>query len=198
MLKIEKLSEKNLGEVVTALFPNHKSLTSQKRFRDSNRTFVVDYFLEVGDDKIVFEFDGPTHFTDSKTQQRDIYLEVYCHVNNYVLVRVPYFIQIDDDSLPALFPEEIIVRHKLFATINDIVCVYKTGFHDPKIIYPGNFNLRGWEIFWKLYCHFNVVDRMSVMRDIYHSLEGIDDNISMGIGWHKHEEKRIFIESYPT
>lgn len=99
MLKIKKISEKTLGDVIVVLFPHHSSLTPQKRFKGNNQIFVVDYFLEIDDDKIVFEFDGPTHFTNSKTQQRDIHLETFCQTNNYTLVRIPYFIQIDDGIL---------------------------------------------------------------------------------------------------
>lgn len=198
MLKIEKLAEKNLENVILQLFPDYRNIYSQKRFKCGDRLFIVDYFLEVGVDKFVFEFDGPTHYTNSSTQLRDMQLETFCHTENYILIRIPYFIQIDINTLYVLFDEKIIEYYNLVDRVKCFKIDYKSGFYDTKIIYPGNFNHRGWDIFWKLYCHINNVDKMIVMREIWHSLENIDPNISMGIGWGKHDEKRIFIEQYPT
>lgn len=79
------------------------------------------------------------------------------------------------------------IGNDLFTTIYNVECEYVSGFHDQKIIYPGNFNHYGWDIFWKFYIHLCSVDRMSVMKQIFHSLEEIDPNIAAGIGWHNHE-----------
>lgn len=194
-----KLSEKNLGDVIKELFPSYTLLVPQKRFKGENQTFVVDYYLEIGDDKFVFEFDGPTHFCNTKTQIRDLCLYDFCIENEITLVRIPYFIQVDCGTIYGLFDYNTIDKYKLNKSIKNIECTYTSGFHDSKIVYPGDFNIHGWNIFWNLYCKFNEVNRQSVMQSIYESLTYMDDlEITLGVGWGKHKEKSDFVKNYPT
>ena len=68
MLEIEKLSEKILYRVICELFPfNIRDIIPQKRIKIDLKLFIIDYYLEIDNDKFVFEFDGPTHFCNTKT-----------------------------------------------------------------------------------------------------------------------------------
>lgn len=155
------------------------------------------FFLGLGY-KFVFEFDGPSHYTSTKTQIRDILFADYCRTNNLKLIRIPYFMQLDSWSLPYFFYENDIQKYDLYITSGNIDCKYTSGFHDKKIVYPGDYNSYGFKLFWKQYCQLINVDRMSIMREIYESLDEYDTEYVLGICWELDDDKVAFIENYPT
>jgi hypothetical protein len=197
MLIINKLSEHNLKEILQVLFNcDETSLKAQKKFIGDHQTFRVDYYLKLKDDEFIFEFDGPTHYCNTKTQIRDCNLELFCIENKITLIRFPYFIQIDDRTIQHYFKEECIDKYNLFDKIESI---YKNGFHDKKIVYPGDFNSYGWKLFYSQYEHFTYGEEMSVAKEIYDSLSSIDDwRTTLGLLYCENEKKIEFIQEYPT
>ena len=196
-LLIEKLSEKNLKLVLEKLFP-YNEVKSQKRFKSEHQTFIADYYVETDEVRFVFEFDGPSHYTSSKTQIRDVKFINYCEDNKLVLVRIPYFVQVDNRSIHTLFRPDHVEHFRLDDKIKGVECRYESGFHDIGIVYPGDFNEQGWKLFWDFYKKMCRDDVMSVMKQIFESVETRNANLVLGIGWEDNEEKSAFWENYPT
>jgi very-short-patch-repair endonuclease len=200
MLEIEKLSEKSLYDVLCFIFKNDSHLIQkQKKLVDVSNYYLVDYYFENNDIKVAFEFDGPTHFTQSKTQLRDIRLQNFCDENNIYLIRFPYFIQIDDRTLSYYLTDYIWDNYlESNEKYLDIKSIYKNGFWDKKIVYPGDFNAFGWKLFHDLYLDFIKNERWSIDKEIYDSLSEISVYLAVGIDYDWNEEKQLFIQHYPT
>lgn len=201
-MEINKLSEENLYDVLCFIFEQDKNLIQKhKRLIDNNRYYIVDYYFENNDIKVAFEFDGPTHYMQTKTQLRDIDLKIFCENNDIHLVRFPYFIQIDDGTLSYYLPEYIwdkyLWENEKYLNIKSF---YKHGFWDKKIIYPADFNAFGWKLFHDLYFDFIRNERGSIAKDIYTSLTetNISIYLAVGIDYDWNEEKQLFIQHYPT
>lgn len=189
MLHIEKLSEKNLFEVLKLVYPNGL-IKAQKRINIFGKIMIIDYEVIYNNKIIYVEFDGPTHYTNTKTQVRDLMLEGYCDISNITLIRLPYFIQLDDINVASIFKVEY--------TDNLITTKYLNGFHDTKIVYPADFNHSGWNLFFKQYEAWVFDDRFDIMKQIYHSLVDKDIELTIGIDWQSVPSKKIFVENYPT
>lgn len=188
-MKIEKLSEENLGDVLGALFPEAK-VVHQHRVKINGKTRIIDYAVTTDTETLMVEFDGPTHYTKTSTQLRDI--EVAALYKNQ-LIRFPYFIQPSDDTLCYLFGDERFAKYKMQGVVS---AEYQNGFIDKKIVLPGDFNPRGWKLFNALYSDM-VVDFSSVSREIYHNAI---DNYTMNqfLGAEIDYERRMWWEEYPT
>jgi hypothetical protein len=122
-------------------------------------------------------------------------LQEYCKENKIFIIRIPYFIQLNNYSIPLLFSENIVQKYQLE---NKIKTKYKNGFWDKKIVYPADFNSFGWTLFWKLYKNYINKDFSLISKEIFESLKTILPEIALGINYIKNEEKKIFIENYPT
>jgi hypothetical protein len=143
---LEKMSEEAL-RCITSKFSNFDH-TSQKRIKDSSgRTMVIDYVLSNDADTIFFEFDGPTHYTMSITQSRDLSLLDYCVENEIRLVRIPYFLQPDIRFFKTLYPE----LTRKYGGFLDVGFEYLNGYWDKKCVLPGDYNSQGWRLFFSTY-----------------------------------------------
>lgn len=199
MKRITKLSEATLKEYLDILFADYATkIVSQKRLKSIKQTFIPDYYLETDKHKFAFEFDGPSHYTKSKTQLRDINFATYCKDNNIILVRFPYYLQLDEVTIYHFFGSDLVDQYDLESRIEFVSTEYSSGFHDKNIVYPGDFNSFGWDKFWSEYSHFAKIDSMSVMRQIYDSLEEVDCYLSLGVDWVDCKSKVDFYENYPT
>lgn len=192
MLTIEKLSEKNLYEVLTTLFPTTE-IIKQKSFSNGRRRMIVDYYMEIDSCQIAIEFDGPTHFTRTSTQIRDLDLEDYCTYNNIMLVRIPYFIQINDRTLYWLFGYDMVVKYDLE---DKVTCLYDHGFIDKGCVLPGDYNAHGVELYCEIYRSLILADCWSVVQSIFDSSKQYsEDNF---IGLYPTEELQMLWDNYPT
>ena len=176
MLKLNKLTEANLFEVLKVVYPTGE-IIKQSRLRVNNKTMIVDYEIAYGIKVIYVEFDGPTHFTSAKTQVRDLALEKYCKENNVELIRIPYFVQLNKYTLSTYF------RHVAYPE-GLVDSEYKSGFIDPKITYPSSYNKYGWKLFFK---HLDLIglDAENIADGL---LQG-DTNITVGLGMDAELEK---------
>lgn len=143
-LKIDKLSEKNLLDVLHHLFPIVTSIDKKTFKTKSGKRMIVDYYMEFAGKQFAFEFDGPTHFNRTKTQMRDLQLSEYCSENDVVLIRIPYFIQIDDDTICWLFGRDFANHHDLLGKVESS---YPHGFIDKECVLPGDYNAFGVKLF---------------------------------------------------
>lgn len=169
MFKIEKLSEKNLFDVLTVLFPTVKDI-KKRTFHYKGRRMIVDYYLEIDNYKFAFEFDGPTHFTRTSTQMRDLDLQDYCDHNDINLIRIPYFIQIDDATLTAYFGYDFCVQYDLLGKIES---EYEHGFIDTGAVLPADYNATGVELYIEHYKFFMHADCWSVVKYRFHYAHGM-------------------------
>jgi len=124
--KIEKyngryLEEKFLGEILLQLFPNENIIHNRKLLN-----FRPDYYIP--SKNIVIEFDGPLHYTDSKTIIRDFKKDKDYKEINIDVIRLPYFIQLTSEVISLLFNINFNIEKE-----------YLHGFINEKVILPSNF-----------------------------------------------------------
>lgn len=201
-MKYKKLSEKNLPDLIKTLFPGFKDkVTTQKRIKGLyNETMIIDTILETDNHTFFFEFDGPTHYQQTKTQIRDQNLKEYCKVFRIKLVRFPYFAQFGKYDVGAYFSDDISKQYDLETFAEFIDCEYEWGFHDPKIVYPSDFNQTGWKLFFEFYEDLAKRDKFYNMGKIYDSLVGDikDIRFTIGLDCKSEPTKVIFVENYPS
>lgn len=183
MLQIEKLSEKVLLIVLNGAYPG-AIIHQQKRIKVLDKVMIVDYEVIYNNKITYFEFDGPTHYTNSTTQARDLLLAEYCDIEGILLVRIPYFIQINANTYNKLLPYS--------TQQGSITSEYYSGFHDTKITYPGNFNSYGWELFLNQFYSFDSITQ----QEVYSSLiEGKVVEYTIGIDYTTYPSKVAFLNS---
>lgn len=162
MIKIEKLSEKNLGDLLSEMFPD-ATLFPQKRIKVNRKTLIIDYEIVLPSARVIYiEFDGPTHYTLTKTQVRDLSLAKHCLENDIKLVRIPYFYQINPRTVYVLFGEELVNQYSLNSKID---ADYTCGFIDKTCTLPGDFNQFGWELFYNQYLNLAMNDYANMDAD---------------------------------
>jgi hypothetical protein len=125
---------------------NYEFIGEQVRL-DSNRRMPYDcgfivpdgVYCENGeclDVKYLVEFDGYFHYTSSKQQYNDSVKNHNAELEEYELVRIPYFIQLNNDTFPYYFPA---VDNSKFDIVND----FPHGFIDHSCRVPADFNIIG-------------------------------------------------------
>ena len=178
MKHIEKLSEKVLGEILPDLFDNC-IVTPQKKLD----RYRIDFYVETPKNNFWIEFDGPTHFTNTKTQLRDIRVNTMIKSLGETIVRIPYFVQLCPSSIYYFFSGK---------ANETIYSEYESGFIDPKCILPADFNQYGWDIFMNLYSDMIRKDCSSISREIFENARrmytkdqflGISDRAGMNQFW---------------
>jgi len=145
---IGEMLEKNLVGVLEIFNPDDVWET-QKRFSydpDNKRKFYkVDAISEVR--KIIWEYDGPNHYSDTWKFQRDLDRDKYFLNLGYTVKRWPYFFQLTKDISKNIFGEDYSEKRYLSA----IDYVYGTqceseilapGWHQTKFT-PGSWIGRG-------------------------------------------------------
>jgi hypothetical protein len=170
-LIIEKLSESNLKEVLIRIFS--EQINSQYCLKNNKRKFFIDYYIETNTHKIAIEFDGHYHYTQTKSQIRDIELTQLCQQSGIDLIRIPYWVQIDSRTLRYYFSKYTTKLPKIKST-------YKHGFWDPKITYPADFNQYGRQLFESQFSGLGQFDS-TIIIEIDQSLDSVDSRLSRGL-----------------
>jgi hypothetical protein len=83
------------------------------------------------------EFNGPTHYTQSKTIYRDYMLRDYCYHNDIRLVEIPYFVQLNDYTICEYFGDDVFdfyIKDRI-----EITTPIPSGFIEKKIILPYDY-----------------------------------------------------------
>ncbi|WP_051786157.1 PDDEXK family nuclease [Endozoicomonas numazuensis] len=122
------LTEKRLGEIFSKLLPEEEIIHDKSVPNSKNKRRRPDYrFVSK---KLIVEFDGDSHYCkakriiDDKEKDND-YIRL-----GYQVVRIPYFIQMNDELLGYIFGK----NHNL-----QFEQVYPHGFIDKKAILPADF-----------------------------------------------------------
>jgi len=124
------LNEKNLGKFIAANIT--KNFLHDKPIPDSASRKRFDYILP--DQKLIVEFDGDSHFTSAKAIVNDWDKDELAQSFGYKVVRIPYFIQLDDDMINHYFGKYITQEVVKF-DFN----YYPHGFIDARARTPGDF-----------------------------------------------------------
>lgn len=193
------LTEAKLGIVLKEIFcddNNFVTIIPQYQFRTDNRSFKIDYALIIKRKMFFIEFNGDIHYRETKTEVRDELLRDYAKANDIELIEIPYFVQLNDDTLPYYFSHLLLAEY-----IKDvkIICDYEHGFRNDKCVLPADFNMMGWDKFAAEYSAFAKADMFYVMRPIYESLmNGWLTSEKVGRSSCHELTPELFIKHYPT
>lgn len=126
-ININFLTEEKLGILLKDIYG--KEFIHNKQF--PNNKFRPDYRND--ELKLIVEFDGVRHFTESKRIISDIERDLICYKLGYTVIRIPYFISISSESIKYFFDK----------TINYLQS-FPHGFINKNIILPANFCYLGY------------------------------------------------------
>jgi len=128
-----EMNEGKLQTVAKLFWPNDEWIT-QKRFNYDNtnkrRFYKVDLYSESR--KIVWEYEGPNHYSDVWKLAKDEKRREYFENRGMAFLRWPYFVQLTRDVARHFFKEDYTERKYLKA----IKLVYGVS-SEPKILAPG-------------------------------------------------------------
>jgi len=171
------LTEKSLGIYLNKIFPNHEFINS-KKVPNSEINFRPDYRQD--DLKLIIEFDGPSHYTQSSVIIKDLIKDNKYSSLGYKIIRIPYFIQMSKEVIKNLFNVNF-----------DIEQIYKHGFIDEKVVLPADYCYKGLVRFEE------DLDRFYYIKeDIINSLRGKVDklgNIDLVLPYPMHDLISHFI-----
>lgn len=127
---------------------HNKELKEAKKYLDSYKNFKrpprPDFILK--NKKIIIEYDGPTHYTQTNIILKDEIKDMIYKTLNYEIIRIPYFIQLNQEIL-----------YKYFNISDPVVYTsYPHGFIHPNVILPEDFCFKGLIKFFKNIKFFNV------------------------------------------
>ncbi len=137
---MEYLTESKLDSILKIIYPN-SNIIHNKAF--PNYKFRPDYRIE--NEKIIIEFDGYLHYTQSKVIINDYYKNQILFQNNYKIIRIPYFIQLSQEIILKLFQKNI-----------NFIQEYPHGFIDKKACLPSDFCYLGIKRFEEDLNYFNI------------------------------------------
>ena len=137
------LTEKDLCEVLSVLFPNCEIVHNKKI---KNLGFRPDYYIP--SEKIIVEFNGFGHYTSNKIVERDYQKRKIATYHNIKTISIPYFVQLDSRMIQYYFGKES-------NNYND----YPLGFIDKKALLPGQFSSLGLKRFILEYKSFRKYEK---------------------------------------
>lgn len=157
------LTEKRLKDLVKFVFSN-----TEIKFNQKIGKFKPDIFLS--EHKLIIEFDGYRHFFIVKNTLRDIALDRFASREKLNIVHIPYFVQIDGNTYPAIFNK----YRELDEEITQFLKSYRYphGFIDSKAMLPADYCSIGIQRFEFM------IDYYSVVRDKI--IKSLDNQITNG------------------
>jgi hypothetical protein len=126
-------TEKKLQNIIINIFPKNKIIFNKKIKDFNEKSFIPDILIE--DLKLIIEFQGYKHYTDSLIVWKDIQKKEICKKHNYTFIEFPYFIQPTQEVLETLFGT--------LPSIKDFSGGFPHGFIHPLAVLPGNFCVTG-------------------------------------------------------
>lgn len=123
------LIEQNLGDFLKSRFVVPVSFP---RLKFDEGLFLPDFVIE--DSKLIIEYDGPRHYTQSSTVIRDYKKQEVYTKYGYSIINIPYFVQLSEDVIDNLFGRYSSYMHSMEAFNS-----YPHGFISPKVLLPSDF-----------------------------------------------------------
>lgn len=162
----EYLTQTKLAEILSTMF----EITMEVPITGSR--FKSDIQFEYNGDKYAVEFDGDSHYCDILVMERDLRKDRLLMSQGFSVVRIPYWIQLDDYTFEMLF------RFKSPNTINRN---YPHGFIDKKAKTPSYFCVNGVNKFIMMMSlmaeKYRPVFDEIIHSMVYHSFNNNRDNI---------------------
>jgi hypothetical protein len=132
------LTEDRLYEVLCAIFGTNKVSRQVKLEAKNGKVPNLRFDFAIKSNKtILIEFDGATHYRDVNVQTCDTLKERLCLDLNLSLIRIPYWLQLDNIMFEHFFGHKL---EKLGFTLN---VEFPHGFVDSKATLIGDFNYYG-------------------------------------------------------
>ena len=144
------LTEENLVEFTKEFVS--QDLILDKQFKPYK--FRPDVLIQK--QKIILEFDGYLHYTQPNIILKDYEKNNILKNLGYKIIRIPYFVQLDEKTIKYIFPDLLVYR----------ISEYPHGFIDKKAILPAAFCELGIKRFIDDLEKFNFIK-----NDIIESLE---------------------------
>jgi len=123
--------------------------------------------------KLVVEFDGVNHYMDTKVVLNDLERDKWFQSLGYIVVRIPYWIQLSSDVIHDLFHVEV---HDKFCELNYSFYFPETKSVDPNIL-PGNMCELGRERFIREFNKFSTKIQVQILEDLLMCLKNVDDSL---------------------
>lgn len=130
------LTEEKLGKILDIVYPNEE-IIHNKKIPEYEEKCRPDYRLP--NLKLIFEFDGSTHFTNPKRIIMDEKNDLFYESLGYKVIRVPYFVQMDANFFINILNLNI-----------GRIYNYPNGFIDEKAQLPAEFCNLGIRKFYDL------------------------------------------------
>lgn len=159
------LNEERLGNYLTKLFPKYR-FEHDKCVSGSGIPHRADY--QNSELKLIVEFDGYQHFTQTKRIIADMVKDTVYSELGYTVIHIPYFIQVSPKVIDFLFAEYFDGRADLTNFETKFKQIYPHGFVDDSayMVLPADF------------CEFGIVSFMKSLEnfdfiadEIYKSLK---------------------------
>lgn len=159
------LTEENLGDALRFVYgvPLSSQVNIDIPIGNNVKRCRIDYSMELNGQLYYIEYNGPRHYTTTKTIIRDSFVREYCKENNIRFVEIPYFVQLTQETLSYYFPNASTTRYVKSSILH--------GFITKGVLLPCDFSQIGYSRF------FNEVYRLpeEVISEIMESLESPDN-----------------------
>jgi hypothetical protein len=197
------LNEQRLFPILTTIFDGCL-ITKQHRMKIDGKLLIVDFLIITKFGQLIIEFNGNLHYQRAETQLRDNMLRDYCMVNDIMLVEIPYFIQLTNDTAAFLFSKDVV---KYYLSKFNISTTFPHGFISPKLTLPCDFNIAGWNRFMSdihnIIPHdHNLAITRQIWDSLYHKMESStypSISCTVGVDMYTHFiTPSTFFENYPT
>ena len=139
----QHLTEEELKCKLNLIIPNSNFIHNRK-IKESNIRSRPDFHCPII--KTLIEFDGYYHYNNTKTILRDCRNIKEYERLGYKIIRIPYFVQLDDKICKLLFGVEM-----------DLSNEYPHGFISDKALLPSDFNELGIERFQEDLKKFSII-----------------------------------------
>lgn len=133
--EVDYLTEEKLFNIL------NKYYDVERQFKINGTRYKCDMIFEHEGKKYAVEFDGDSHFIDIAVMDRDITKTNFLWNMGYRVIRIPYFIQLDDYTFDMFFR---------FEYPESLPEVYPHGFIDKRAKTPAYFSSRGMDNFLKI------------------------------------------------
>ena len=119
------LNEEKLGQILEIIYPKEQ-IVHNKKIPNYKELCRPDYRLP--ELKLIFEFDGSTHFCNPKRILMDEKNDLFYKSLGYKVIRIPYFIQMDSKFFKNILNLEV-----------ENLYEFPNGFIDDKATLPAEF-----------------------------------------------------------